>query len=278
MEKKIFIADKNDKLANLLSKEGFSYNYASKLIRNKDVKVDDVRVKENIDVLFGSEITVFYTEENIKQKFEIVYEDNNVYLINKKAGIEVEGPAGLEGCLPDAMAVHRLDRNTEGLLVMAKNTEAKEILLNAFKNHEVEKKYLAEVVGSSDFKGEIYKAYLVKDKESAFVKIIKNNCKGATSIATGFKTLKSNPSSSIVECQLITGKTHQIRAHLSFLGHAIIGDGKYGKNENNKKFKQKTQKLHCFYIKFNKLNGKLNYLNKKEFICFPTWYPKNNNK
>ena len=91
MEKKSFIANRNDKLANLLSGEGFSYNYASKLIRNKDVKVDGVRIKENIDVMFGSEVTVFFAENSIIEKFEIIFEDDNILIVDKKAGIEVEG-------------------------------------------------------------------------------------------------------------------------------------------------------------------------------------------
>lgn len=275
MEKKSFIANRNDKLANLLSGEGFSYNYASKLIRNKDVKVDGVRVKENIDVMVGSEVTVFFAENSIIEKFEVIFEDDNVLIIDKKAGIEVEGAEGLEGKIVGALAVHRLDRNTEGLLVMAKNVMARDELLEAFKNHNVEKRYIAEVVGKSSFKGELKKAYLVKDKTTSFVKIYNNYVKGAVEIATEFITLKSNPTSSIVECKLITGKTHQIRAHLAYLGYPIIGDGKYGKNEDNKKFKQKWQKLYCYYLKFGKFENNLKYLSQKKFTKYPSWYSKN---
>lgn len=275
MEKKSFIANRNDKLANLLSGEGFSYNYASKLIRNKDVKVDGVRVKENIDVMVGSEVTVFFAENSIIEKFEIIFEDDNILIIDKKAGIEVEGAEGLEGKIVGAIAVHRLDRNTEGLLVMAKNVMARDELLEAFKNHNVEKRYIAEVVGKSSFKGELKKAYLVKDKTTSFVKIYNNYVKGAVEIATEFTTLKSNPTSSIVECKLITGKTHQIRAHLAYLGYPIIGDGKYGKNEDNKKFKQKWQKLYCYYLKFGKFENNLKYLSQKKFTKYPSWYSKN---
>lgn len=274
MEKMTIIAKKNDKLLNILCGEGFSYNYASKLLRNKDVRVDGDRVKDNLDIMLGSEITVFYTENGLVSKFEIVYQDENIYIISKKSGIEVEGKDGLEGKLPDAKAVHRLDRNTEGLLVMARNEKAKEALLNAFKAHTVDKKYLAEVIGATDFKGEIYKGYLIKDGEKSLVKVVAKPSRNAEEIATRFKTIKSNPSSSLVECDLLTGKTHQIRAHLAYLGHPIIGDGKYGKNENNKKFKEKSQKLHCFYLKFNKLSSPLEYLNNKIFTKYPEWFKK----
>lgn len=275
MEKKTFVARKKDKLANLISGEGFSYNNACKMIRNKDVKVDGLRVRDNIEVQAGTEITVFYSENSLEKKYEVVFEDENIFVINKKAGIEIEGANGLEG-ETGAIAVHRLDRNTSGLLIMAKNALAKETLISAFKKRAIEKKYIAEVVGPTNFDGKVKKAYLVKDNITAFSKITDRKVKNAQEIASAFKTLKSNGSSSIVECTLITGRTHQLRAHLAYLGHAIIGDGKYGKNENNKKFKEKWQKLHCYYLKLNGLCSPLEYLNRKSFEKFPNWFKKEN--
>ena len=271
MEKLSFINDRQDKLANILCKRGFSYNYVCKLLRNKDVKVDDIRIKDNLMIEQGSQITVFYEASALSQGYEIVFEDDNVIVLDKKTGIEVEGVDGLEGKIAGSMAVHRLDRNTEGLMIMAKNRIAKDILLEAFKNHKITKKYLAEVVGSTAFNGETYKAYLGKDSENSQVRIFANAGKGREEIKTAFKTLKSNPTSSIVECDLLTGKTHQIRAHLAYLGHAIIGDGKYGKNIDNKKFKKKTQQLFCCYLKLNGLNNQLEYLNGKIFQKNPDW-------
>ena len=84
------------------------------------------------------------------------------------------------------------------------------------------------------------------------------------------KTLKAGAESSLLEVELLTGKTHQIRAHLAFLGHPIIGDGKYGKNENNKKFNANRQKLACFRLKFDFLGIK--ELDFQEFVKFPKWY------
>lgn len=271
MEKLIFKTTKKDKILNILTAKGFSFAYASKLLRNKDIRVEDFKIKENIMVESDSEITVFYDKEALNEvSFEIIYQDENILIINKPSGIEIEGKDGLAEKFK-AHAVHRLDRNTTGIVLLAKNIEAKEEFINAFKNHLIEKKYLAEVVGSTNYKDYLMKAYLVKDANLSQVKIFEKPVKNSVEIKTIFNTKKSNPSSSIVECNLLTGRTHQIRASLAFLGHPIIGDGKYGKNEDNKKFKQKTQKLHCFYLKIDKLNGKFNYLNKKDFLCYPNW-------
>ena len=131
-------------------------------------------------------------------------------------------------------------------------------------------------MGASNFNGE-KSAYLVKDSDKSLVKIFDKSVKNSVLIKTILKTLKSNPSSSIVECTLVTGKTHQIRAQLAHLGHPIIGDGKYGRNEDNKKFKKSRQQLHSYYLKLNGLEGKLSYLNGQEFINYPAFF-KNQDK
>ena len=274
MEKLIFKATKKDKILNILTAQGFSYAYASKLLRNKDVRVEDIKIKENIVVENGDEITVFYEKNAMSfQTIEKVFEDDNILVVNKPAGIEVEGENGLCKML-NALAVHRLDRNTTGLIILAKNKSSQDELTNAIKNHSITKKYLAEVVGSTNFKNYLMKAYLEKDEKLSTVKIFNNPTKKSVEIKTIFNTIKSNPSSSIVECSLITGKTHQIRASLAYLNHAIIGDGKYGKNIDNKKFKEKSQKLHCFYLKFDGLKNSLTYLNGKELTVYPSWWKK----
>lgn len=268
---KIEIKVKHDeKISNILLEYGFSYNNINKLLRNKDVRVDNQKTNTD-DFVFSGQVLIIFSPSLPKQKFDIVYEDDNVYVINKLSGIEVEGESGLEGKIPGAIAVHRLDRNTEGLLVMAKNKVAEKILLEAIKAQAFEKRYLAEVVGQAEFSGKKYSAYLLKDSKNSVVKIYDNFVQGSVKIETIFKTIKKGSQSSIVEARLITGKTHQIRAHLAYLGHAIIGDGKYGKNEDNKKFKERTQKLHCYYLKLGGLYGELEYLNNKTFKKLPTW-------
>lgn len=273
MEKLIINCEKKDKIANILCQKGFSYNYVCKLLRNKDIRIDDIKIKDNIEVEQGCKITVFYSAVELQKTMEIVYQDDNIIIVNKPASIEVEGHDGVAERL-NAYAVHRLDRNTQGLLILAKTQEAKKILLQAFKDRVVEKRYLAEVIGSTHFDGKELSAYLVKDSSQSQVKIYDKKVKGAVLIINKFKTLKSTSASSIVECELITGKTHQIRAHLAYLGHPIIGDGKYGKNIDNKKYKQKYQMLHCYYIKFRNLAGSLTYLNGQSFVEYPNFYKK----
>lgn len=275
MKKINFIVNKNDKIINILTSKGFSYNNANKILRNKDVKINEKRVKDNTDVYAGDEITIFYNEEMLLEKeIPFIYQDDNIAIVNKPSGIEIEGQDGL-GKILNLIPVHRLDRNTTGLIIFAKNEMAERQITDAIKNHKITKKYLAQVVGSTSFKNYLMKAYLQKNSKESFVKIFNNKVKNSLEIQTIFNTIKSSPSSSLVECELITGRTHQIRATLSYLGHPIIGDGKYGKNEDNKKFKQNRQMLHCYYIKLNGLNKNLAYLNNMEFICNPSWYIRN---
>ena len=251
----------NSKISDILLNFGFSYGNIQKLLKKKDIRIDNIKTNEDVFAYEGQTLTV-YCEEAPKRRFEIVYEDDNVVVVNKEAEIEVQGVNSIEEQL-GFTAVHRLDRNTKGLVIFAKNEEAEKDLLNAIKARKIQKKYRAEVVGQTNFNGGEYKAYLLKDAKESTVKIFKNKVPGSVEIITIFKTLKNTIDTSVVEVELVTGKTHQIRAHLAYLGHAIIGDGKYGKNENNKKFKQKYQNLTCFFIKFSGLK-KNNYLNDKK--------------
>ncbi len=270
MNKLTFNNEKEDKIINILLKKDFSYNHICKLLRNRDIRVDGVKIANNIDIAKGSEVVVYYENLDNAKEIDRVYEDDNIVIINKPQGIEASGASGLAQKL-GLIAIHRLDRNTTGLMILAKTEMAAAMLVSAIKSHKIEKIYIAEVVGSLKLKNQTLTAYHVKDSKNSFVKIYPSPVKGCKEIVTKFNTLKSSPSSSTIECALITGRTHQIRAHLSFLGHPIIGDGKYGKNEDNKKFGAKYQHLHCYKLIFH-LSGKLSYLNEKEFVSYPDFY------
>ncbi len=265
----IFKSQTDGQIEDILTEKGFKRGRVLKFLKNKDVRINGEKISSNVMVGCRDEVCVFYMPEDLLS-IEKIFEDENILIVNKPAGIEVEGDGGV--CQKTkTYAVHRLDRNTTGLLILAKNRKAKETLEKAFKEKGITKKYLAEVVGKTQFKDFTFNAFLLKDSASSIVKIYKSKVSGSVAISTTFSTLKSSGNSSLVECQLHSGKTHQIRASLAYLGHAIIGDGKYGKNADNKNFNAKTQRLHAYYLKFEKLEQPLESLNGKEFVSNPQW-------
>lgn len=269
MNKKEIIVNNSKKIINLLQDYGFSFADANKMLRNKDVRVDGKVEKENVVVAEGQKIVFFYSDEMLQKKYEILLETDDVVVLYKYAGIETDGERGLENSL-GLIAVHRLDRNTEGLMVFAKNKNSEEKLLKAFKEMKVHKFYLAEVVGKIDTDWKLFEAFLTKDSEKSLVSINKKRVPNSFLIKTKVKTIKSGNETSVVKVELLTGKTHQIRAHLAFLGHPIVGDGKYGREEDNKKFKQSRQKLACVSLKFDFVG--IDSLNFKCFEKNPNWY------
>lgn len=259
-----------------------SYNTFCKLLRKKDIKVNNSRVNKDV-ILHENDIIEIYLPtdlENIKMKFDIIYEDENILVIDKPSNIEVEGENSIteiihkkfEKCKFKPMPCHRLDRNTRGLLIFAKNEESLKILLEKFKKHEIEKHYLALVYGHPIKKSERLEAYLFKDNKKAQVYISDSFKKGYQKIITIYTVLeKRRDNTSLLDVEIETGKTHQIRAHLAHRGYQIIGDGKYGKNEINKKFNKKYQMLYSYKLKFNfkSENGILEYLKGKEIKISP---------
>lgn len=273
MEKFEIKIKKNQKIRDFLLNYGFSKPITNQIIKNKDVKFDGKRLNED-DMVFAGQTVVVFAPEKPSARFNIIFEDENVIVLDKGCDIEVQGKDSLESAIPGSIAVHRLDRNTTGVMIMAKNEEAAEALKQAFKDKIVQKTYVCEVFGRPNFKGEVQKAYLVKDANRSEVKIYPNFVQKSVLIETKFKTVKVGEQTSLVTAELLTGRTHQIRAQLAYLGFPIIGDGKYGKNEINRKFKEKYQKLHCFSLKIKKINKKFEYLQNKEFISKPEWAKK----
>lgn len=280
MIKKEFTCQKQDKVLNIVSKNEISYSNANKLLRKKDIRVDNVKINENIVVYPGQKITVFMPEEFLmdeKKFFEIVYEDENILIINKQKGIEVTSPVenSIEKILlkeKKVFPLNRLDRNTEGLVILGKTKDFFEKLKKAMKNSEIEKYYLLEVVGTPNFENKKVVSFLQKDEEKSEVKIFDNPRKDSVKIETNLSVVsRSSGGTSVLIAEIHNGKTHQIRAQLAHIGYPIVGDGKYGKNTDNRKFKSKTQKLTAFKLVFNFKDKDLKYLNNFNFEIKPTW-------
>lgn len=271
---------KNQKLSKFLAGElSINYNQIQKIIRNKDVKISGARVSKDVDLEIGQEIEVFLPEE----KHEIIFENDDIVVAFKKRNLETINDAGDDFITKlskqlgiPLFAVHRLDRNTEGLVVFAKNIEAKNSLDKAIRERKLEKFYLAKVVGVPEKKQDNLVAYLKKDEKNSRVFISDNQEKGYEIIKTNYKLISHDDIFSILEVELVTGKTHQIRAHLSQIGLSILGDEKYGNSEINRKYNKKYQCLCAYKLVFHfekgdylyNLNNQVVKLSKidKEFL------------
>ena len=278
-------------------------SFIYKLFRKKDVKINGHWVKENYILQNGDILRIFVTDEqlsefnkpksveDLKITFKIIYEDENILIVNKPKGLLIHGdetekritlsnmvlsylyknneynPNG-EGFTP--APCHRLDRNTSGLVIYAKNLESSQILMDLFKTHEnIHKSYIALLDGIIDKNGRI-EAPLLKDSSTGFVKVSSAD-RGAKKAITEYELISHNNKYSLVEANLITGRTHQLRVHFTYINHPILGDQKYGNFAENKLFDERFnyhyQFLHAYKVKFDEVPGKLSYLSNKWFIA-----------
>lgn len=290
MDVKKFVTKKEQKLSDAITDvyPYLSYGSVQKLIRQKDIKVDGKRVKQDFVLQKNATVEVFTTQDFT---LKIEYEDDNILIVNKPKQIEVVNEKTAKNLnfsenssselnsnqnfnfsLEDyinknhcaAWAVNRLDRNTGGLVVFAKNAQAKQSLEVAFKNHTLQKFYLSIVYGKvKNSDGDLI-AYLKKDAAKSHVLISDTKKPGYTIIETKYKLLKTSGNFSLLEVELITGKTHQIRAHLAHIGHFVIGDNKYGEQSVNNSLKRRFQCLTAYKLIFHfSKDDFLYYLNDK---------------
>ena len=311
---KEFIINKNDsgqRLDKYITKSFplLPHSLMYKYIRSKRIKVNGKRSEISYKLQENDIVTLYINDEFFETKepkydflsagksLKIVYEDENILLCDKPQGLLSHPNEGeyndtaisrikrylyeKKEYLPsDEMSftpalVNRIDRNTSGIIIAAKNAEALRILNEKLKQRELHKLYLCVVIGTPKEKEGILKDYLQKNEKQNKVYVSDKKTADSKEIATKYKVLSSKKGLSLVEIELLTGRTHQIRAHMSSLGHPLLGDGKYGTNEQNKKFGgYKKQFLYSYKLVFDFTTdaGILNYLNKKEFQVDDVWF------
>lgn len=272
-----------------------------KSLRKKKIKINGKRITDGGHELFEGDFLEAYINDEFFEKkdasheflsltspvLDIVYEDKNILIANKPQGLSVHSD---ETNSPDTLInriqkylydkgefipdqdltfspslAHRIDRNTQGLVLSAKNSEALRILCEKIKEKEIKKYYLCIVTGHMPDSEKTLRAYHKKDENEKMAKIYDAPTGNAKEIITKYKVIKRYNNHDLVEVNLITGRTHQIRAHFAHIGHALLGDGKYGKPD--KLLSVNRQALIAYKLKFDfKTDGGiLSYLNGKEF-------------
>ncbi len=274
---------------------------AQKYIRLKRIKLDGKRADRDTRLAEGNVLQLYINDECFDTpkpenayltvtapKLNIVYEDENLILVDKKPGQAVHPhdgaeygktlidhiPAWLyakgewkpraENAFAPALC-NRIDRNTGGIVIAAKTAEALRILNQKIKDRELEKKYLCVVHGTPKPRAGSLEGYIFKDAKQNRVYVTEKPQPGAKTAVTRYRTLESRNGLSLVECELITGRTHQIRAMMAAAGTPLLGDGKYGKLD--KRYERKYQALYSYYLRFAFTTdaGPLAYLDGRSF-------------
>ena len=257
------------------------------VIKKRDVRIDGVSISGDVRVCEGQEIRVFWPKSVVTPKEkrqlalpEIVFEDEHVLLLNKPQGLEAQNedhPFEGDSALTRALAYlrhkgeptdglrlcHRLDVQTGGLLLFTKDEPSYESAYEAFTERTFRKFYTCLVKGCPAQHETVMHAYLRKDAQLARVVVTDYPARGAQEIVTAYRVMDAGAHARL-EVELITGRTHQIRAHLAHIGHPILGDDKYGDRMLNRHLGLKRQQLWATTLEFN-ARGALSYLNGCRF-------------
>lgn len=237
----------------------------SRLLRDRDIRVNGEKTGKNIDLSPGDEVCYYTTaKEESRPFYSIVYEDENILVADKFAGVNSEALAASLAKERGARFIHRLDRNTAGLIVFALNAAAERELLAAFRERRAEKIYEAVCFFPFEKESGSLTAYLVKDERAARVRVYGSPRAGADKIATDYRVKTACGEYSLAEIRIHGGKTHQIRAHMAYIGHPLAGDEKYGCEPLNRKYRVKRHILVAKRLSF-RFSGPLSYLNGKTF-------------
>ena len=247
---------------NAYAQASFYYNA---LIKNREIKVNGKRVDRDVMLNAGDVVAYYLTKkQEEKPAFYTVYEDENLLVVDKEDGVNSEAVFAALQRQGEYYFIHRLDRNTKGLLSFAKNVEAETELLRAFKERTAEKIYHALCFGTPPKTEAILTDSLQKDGGRSLVKVFSRPTQGAEKIVTEYKLLERRGETSLLEIKLHTGKTHQIRAHMAHIGCPLVGDMKYGVTAKNKALSCARQQLISKRLTFSFV-GKLAYLNALTF-------------
>ena len=233
------------------------------LLKRRDIRVNGVKTGEDVLLHKGDRVQYFLTPaEESRTAFSVLYEDEDVIVVDKESGVNSEAVFEALSRAGACWFLHRLDRNTEGVMIFAKNEAAADEILAAFRERRAEKHYLALVKGTFREKHAVLHAYLKKDASASRVRIFDRP--PGEPVATEYRVLKEGEGRSLLCVTLHTGKTHQIRAHLAHIGHPVLGDTKYGDKELNQKLHLTRQRLVSKELCFTGLE-KLARLNGRKF-------------
>lgn len=216
--------------------------YWNALCGKKDIRVNGVKTGKDMPLFVGDEVCYYLTpaQEN-RQAFSVVYEDGEVLVADKESGVNSEAVFSELCERGEYYFIHRLDRNTAGLMIFGRTKAAEKALLDAFKNRKVQKIYEALVVGRLPKKHDVLTAYLKKNEKTSTVFL--SDRPVGEKVITEYESLSFDGECSLVRITLHTGKTHQIRAHMAYIGHPVVGDEKYGDGAFNHAHKVARQRL-----------------------------------